>query len=346
MRSFWSDPYLWIHAAGVAVVPIALELCLLGFAVGDPLLPTGLELLLIAAVGILPVLWMQWQRPFYIFSLVLIAVKPSQLTAQQRQLLRFFKTPEVRALTVVTAVGLAVVLWQLYRLAPIALKAAAFLPQSRGLGLLIAAIAFLAANLFLQVPVSVLRVLLAQDARVAAAEPYPLERVTQDFSVLGWQVPQILPPIEDTTLATEPPIAASVAPSIAPPAALTAESAVAAEPVAAFAEPTAAPEPAATAPDAAVSATVDAAETAAHIEAAASAEMADEAATQNMPAAESDRSAEPAVMNPEFVSTSPDATAVSEIPASVPDDIESDPSPASPNDSASIRGNGVEQHNE
>ena len=100
MRSFWSDPYLWIHLAGVAALPIFLEVCFLGLAVGDPVLPLGLELLLVAAVGIAPVVWMQWQRPFYIFSLMAIALKPEQLTVDRRKLLRLFKAPANRGLTV------------------------------------------------------------------------------------------------------------------------------------------------------------------------------------------------------------------------------------------------------
>jgi len=47
-----SEPILWIHVAGLAVVPIFLELCLLGLAVSDPLLPAWLELFIVAAVGV------------------------------------------------------------------------------------------------------------------------------------------------------------------------------------------------------------------------------------------------------------------------------------------------------
>jgi hypothetical protein len=193
MRSFWSDPYLWIHVAGIAVLPIALELCLLGFAIGDPFLPAGIELLLVAILGITPVLWMQWQRPFYIFSLLVVALKPEQLTLDQRRLLHWFKTPVSRGLAVLVPVVLSSLLWQIYKLSPIAIESAAFLPQWRGLGLLLAAIAFFLSNLFLQVPISVLRVLLVGEAKFAATTPYGLEQIPQDFSVLGWQVKQILP---------------------------------------------------------------------------------------------------------------------------------------------------------
>ena len=70
MRSFGSEPFLWIHLSGVAALPIFLGLCLLGLAVSSPLLPVWLEMFLVAVAGIVPVLWMQRFRPFYIFSIL------------------------------------------------------------------------------------------------------------------------------------------------------------------------------------------------------------------------------------------------------------------------------------
>lgn len=195
MRSFWSDPYLWIHLAGVAALPLFLEICFLGLAVGDPVLPLGLELLLVAVVGIAPIVWMQWQRPFYIFSLMAIALKPEQLTVDQRKLLRLFKSPVNRGLVVGVSGFLFWVLWQLYRYAPIASDVTPLTGGARGWGLLLAAIAFLASNLFLQVPVSVASVLLTGEAAFATTEPYPVEQISADFTVLGWQVKRILPDV-------------------------------------------------------------------------------------------------------------------------------------------------------
>jgi hypothetical protein len=221
MRSFWSDPYLWVHVAGLAAVPIALEICLLGLAVGDPLLPTQLELLLVAIVGIVPVLWMQWQKPFYIFSLLIVALKPEQLTLTQRRLLQRFKASGGRVIAVLVAGVLAFLLGKLSQLAPIAIEAAAFIPQYRGLGLLIAAIAFLGSNLFLQVPVSVLRVMLSSETKLATIEPYPLEQISQDFTLLGWRVKQILPQVqphfEDVTDDLKVPSSEPTEPAIAEP---------------------------------------------------------------------------------------------------------------------------------
>lgn len=260
MRSFWSDPYLWIHLAGVAALPIFLEVCLLGLAAGDPFLPPVLELGLIAIVGIAPIFWMQWQRPFYIFSLLAIALQPAQLSDQERRMLRFFKSQEVRVLTAIAPIILTIILWQLYKLAPLAAEVTPF--SGRLVGLLVAAIAFLGCNLFLQVPLSVVRVLLAGEAKFAAAEPYPLEQIGQDFTVLGLRVKQILPAIApppqpltvaETGVASEieQPLAEAIASDAATVAATTAgEETATAETVEAIATaaeevlPTATPDPA------------------------------------------------------------------------------------------------------
>ncbi len=195
MRSFWSDPYLWIHLAGLAAVPILLEICLIGLATGDPFLPVGLEFLLIAIAGVAPVLWMQWQQPFCIFSLLVLSLKPTEMTIEQRQMLRLFKSQESRTLAVVTAGVLVLILWQLYQIAPTVIGAVALPLPWRSLGLLIAAIAFLGINLFVQVPVSVVRVMAATDAQLAAQEAYPVEQIPRNFTLLGLKVNQILPPM-------------------------------------------------------------------------------------------------------------------------------------------------------
>jgi hypothetical protein len=192
-KSFRSEPFLWIHLAGIAIAPLALQVVWLGLAVGDPLPFVWLELLFLAIVGILPVFWMQWQRPFDIFSLLLVALRPEILTLQQRQILSQLKTKKQRILSLVVALGMFWVLWQLYRLAPLAAIAAAALPQWRILGLLVAALAFLVSNLFVQVPVSVLGVLATSEQQLSAVEPCPSEQIPQQFTVPGFKVGKILP---------------------------------------------------------------------------------------------------------------------------------------------------------
>jgi hypothetical protein len=202
MRSFWSEPFLWIHVAGVAALPIFLGLCLLGLAVGSPLLPVWLEVFLVGVVGIAPVLWMQWFRPFYIFSILVVAVKPQNLTPLQQRILTRLKSSLNRGLDLFIAILLAIILWQLYRFAPLAAEVAPLPPQWRLAGLLWAALAFLASNLFLQVPASVSAVLLTPESEFAATKPYALEKIGQDFTIAGWQFDRILPAFAGETTAT------------------------------------------------------------------------------------------------------------------------------------------------
>ncbi|MBW4642780.1 MAG: low-complexity tail membrane protein [Goleter apudmare HA4340-LM2] len=193
MSSFRSEPILWIHVAGLAALPILLLLCLLFLSVGEPLLPVWMELFLVAAVGVLPLLWMQFRRPFYIFAILGVALKPENLTEQQRKILCLINTNLNRVLALLAAILLVGVLWQIYKIAPLVADVASFLPQWRSVGLLLAALAFLASNLFLQIPVSIVRVLVTNDTEFAAIEPLSLEKIKQDFTILGVRVNQILP---------------------------------------------------------------------------------------------------------------------------------------------------------
>lgn len=193
MPSFRSEPILWIHVAGLVTLPISLLLCLLFLSVGEPLLPVWLELFLVAAIGVVPLLWMQFRRPFYIFAILGVALKPENLTEQQRKILCLINTNFNRVPALLAAVFLVAVLWQIYQVAPLVANVAHFLPQWRSVGLLLAAIAFLASNLFLQIPVSVARVLVTNDTEFAALEPLPLEKIQQNFTILGVRVNKILP---------------------------------------------------------------------------------------------------------------------------------------------------------
>ncbi|MEG4392183.1 low-complexity tail membrane protein [Microcoleus sp. BROC3] len=213
MRSFWSDPFLWIHLSGAAALPIFLGLCLLGLAVGSPLLPVWLEMFLVAVAGIVPVLWMQWFRPFYIFSILVVAVKPQNLTNAQHRILTRFKTKLNQGLALFVALLLAVILWQLYRFAPLAASVAPFPPSWRWAGLLLAASAFLASNLFLQVSASVIAVLLTPESEFAATKPHILEKIRQDFTIAGWQVDRLLPAFAVETTAAVAPPAESIEPA-------------------------------------------------------------------------------------------------------------------------------------
>lgn len=191
MNNFRTEPFLWLHLTGLAVVPLTLQLVWLGLAVGDPLPWFWLEVLLVGGLGVIPPMWMQWTRPFDIFSVLLVSVKPDQLTPQQRQILSLFKTPKQKAFSAIAALGLLGVGWQLYQWAPLGSMTVTLIPQWRILGLAIAAIAFWMSNLFIQVPVAVLSVLLTSQQRWLATTPYLPEKILQDFTVPGFRVNSI-----------------------------------------------------------------------------------------------------------------------------------------------------------
>lgn len=185
MRAFWSDPYLWLHAAGVAAVPLWLLICLLGFAVGDPSLPPWLELGLVAIAGIAPIAWMQFQRPFYIYSLLVVALRPERLTEDQRKVLALFQARRNPVWIGAGAFLLFLILKLLYGIAPIASEVTPFPPEWRVIGLGIAAIGFLASNLFLEVPLSVLQVMLASNQEFAAIAPVAIDQISRNFLIFG-----------------------------------------------------------------------------------------------------------------------------------------------------------------
>ena len=193
MNNFRSEPFLWIHLAGISFAPLTLQLVWLGLAVGDPFPLFWLELFVVGVFGVVPILLMQWTRPFDIFSVLLISLRPDSLTVEQRKILRSLRTRNIRILTVIAAFAMLGILWELYLLAPLGAMTVAILPQWRILGLFIATISFLLSNLFVQIPITVLGILLTPQQQWLTIEPYSTEKILQDFTVFGFRVRKILP---------------------------------------------------------------------------------------------------------------------------------------------------------
>ncbi len=227
MQGFRRDPYLWVHLSGLAAVPLAMGLCLLSLAVEKTFLPGPLQYLAIAVIGIGPVLWMQLQRPFSIFSLLAAALKPEALSEDQRRILGWFRTPLSQAVAIATALLMLVLFTQLVRLAPSLSSLTPLNGVSPFNVLLLAAGSFLAANLFAQVPAAVLRVILLSPARFEAGAPYPTDSIRQDFTLLGLRLSRILPDLETGVASSE---AAAIATSSPEEAAAPATEPVVAEP--------------------------------------------------------------------------------------------------------------------
>ena len=211
MKPWRCDPYLWLHLAGLATVPLWIDLCLLGLAVGSPTLP-GLELGFMVAFGSLPLIVMQLWRPFYIFSLPGLALRPTALYDDQRRLLTQFRRWRVRLGALLVPMPLVWALITLYPLAFLARDITPFGDWGRLGGVAIAALGFFMANLFLQVPVAVLQVLATPDRHMQSVVSYPADRVAADFSWLGLPMAKILPAIAPSTAAPQASLTVPLAP--------------------------------------------------------------------------------------------------------------------------------------
>jgi hypothetical protein len=194
MTTYRYDPYLWVHLAGLATVPFWLVLCLLGLAVGYPMIP-WLELTLVLGLGSLPVLYMQLRRPFSIFGVLWLALKPTALGEERRILLTVFRSWRVRLTAPWVAILLIWIGFQLYRMAPVAASITPWNDWGRAGGLAIATLGFFGANLFLQVPVSVVQVLLTPEKIFQATQPYPTLDIKRDFTHIGLAVGKLLPTV-------------------------------------------------------------------------------------------------------------------------------------------------------
>ena len=187
MPKSWSEPFLWIHLAGIFTLPLWLSVCALSLAGSGLLLPLGLERLLVALLGILPIVAMQCYRPFNIFSLLFLALPPEQLNDDRRRILAAFRAPEHRWLTGVAAILLLCFLRDLYSLSPLLAELSPLSAESTNplLRLAIASGTFFAANLFLQVPLAVLRIMAMPDGELDAIDPVTSEEAANRFFLLG-----------------------------------------------------------------------------------------------------------------------------------------------------------------
>lgn len=193
MLSHRRDPYLWLYLASLAIVPLCLDVCLAGLAVGEPAVAPWFELMALVAIGLLPVLWMQLQHPFYVFSVPALALRPDQLAEQRRRLLTLQRGWLSRGLVVLAAIALGSALYWLYQIAPLATDVPWLTGKSRATGWSICAIAFLGANFFTLVAVTVIPLLLTSPRRLEQVSPIEAADILQQFTVLGLRVGKILP---------------------------------------------------------------------------------------------------------------------------------------------------------
>lgn len=185
-----SEPFLWIHLGGIIVFPLMLGLVLIGLGVGDRY-SYWLELPLLIAIAILPVLLMQLYRPFNIFSVLFLALQPKSLTVNQRKILALFKRKQQKVVNALATGLMLVNLWLLYYFAPGAAALANLLPQQRILGLAIACVALFGSNLFLQIPLNAFQVLLTNELEFAQTQQCTPEEIETGFTTAGIKVTKI-----------------------------------------------------------------------------------------------------------------------------------------------------------
>ncbi|MEM6837749.1 MAG: low-complexity tail membrane protein [Cyanobacteria bacterium P01_C01_bin.120] len=203
MQGHRRDPYLWLHFAGLATVPLWLDICLIGLAVGDPIVPPWVELVTLVMVGTAPILWLQWRRPYYVFSLPGLALRPDQLTDDRRRLLAIQRGWLSRALVLLSAIALFLLLYWLYQLAPIAADFPWLVGKSRATGWKVCAIAFFFANFFTLIPATILPLWLMPPRQLDAAPPLPASQILSKFTIIGLRLSKILPDVVQSEATTD-----------------------------------------------------------------------------------------------------------------------------------------------
>ena len=191
VKSLRSEPFLWIHLVGIALFPIFIGVSAIALSIGNNY-PFIIEMSFLLIVGVLPVFLMQVSRPFDIFSVLFVALKPESLSDDRKIILSLFKTFKQKLFSAIAAVIMTLLLWLLYRLSPLTTGMVDFLPQWRMLGLGIAGTSFFATNLFFQVPLSVLLVLRTKESKLVKIVPYPTDKIHDNFTIAGIKVDRIL----------------------------------------------------------------------------------------------------------------------------------------------------------
>lgn len=192
-----TEPFLLIHVALLAAVPLVIVLCMMGLAVGDPVLPGWLEMLILGLPPIALTIWIQWQKPLYPFSLWGLAKPATELSDRQRRVLSVLRRRINGWYTgawvaVVAGVFLYVVFRQIYISAPLAADIAPFPPVLRLIGILWAEVFFLIGNLLLQMGAAAARVMLVPPSEFNSLKPYESNLIRKDFTIVGIRSPHLL----------------------------------------------------------------------------------------------------------------------------------------------------------
>ncbi len=207
--SLSNNPFIWGNIILIASVPWFLALSMAGLAVGDPVFPTWFEIFLLGFPAIALVTWVQWQQPFSPFSLWFVAKPTESLSDKDRQVLTLIKRHSngwyvTGWISIAVSLLLSAVFCKIYIAAPLAQEIAPFPSWLRFLGVLWAEFFFLLSNILLQSGVSALRIKLTAESEIISLQPFPVEKIKNSFTNIGWRSPQLLKFFEDDLIDLTP----------------------------------------------------------------------------------------------------------------------------------------------
>jgi len=179
------DPFIWIHVALLAAVPLTLVLSMIGLAVGDPVFPGWLETLLLGLPPIGLTVWLQWQKPLSLFSLWFVHKSIESLNEDQRRILTMLKSYVTGWVAVVAGVFIYVIFRQMFITAPLAAGIIPFPSVLRLVGVLWAVVFLLISSILWQTGVAAVRILLVSETEFANTVPYEVDRIKSGFTILG-----------------------------------------------------------------------------------------------------------------------------------------------------------------
>ncbi len=155
--------YLLSQALLLAFIPFGLGLVAVGLGTSVPLLPVELELVIVGLVGLVPVFWLQWHQPLYVFCNGLQALEPSGLDANAQNLLAQSQNREQRLLAILLVLLFLGVMQQIDQVSPLFAGLSPVNPAASGgrvIGLVIASVGLATAHAAAQVGLNAVRVAL------------------------------------------------------------------------------------------------------------------------------------------------------------------------------------------
>jgi len=200
--SLINNPFIWGHMAILAGVPWLLSLSMAGLAVGDPVFPAWVEIILLGFPAIALVTWVQWQKPLSPFSLWVVAKPNESLSVRDRRILSLIKQYSngwyvTGWIAIAVSVLISVVFYKIYISAPLAQAIAPFPNWLRFLGILWAEFFFVLSNVLLQAGFSALRVRLTPESELLSLQPFAIAKIRNSFTNIAWRSPQLLKFFED-----------------------------------------------------------------------------------------------------------------------------------------------------